>query len=66
MCDEATEVCPCSLVYIPDWFVTREGYTCGMMTLIIMIKIIVFKWYDGYQKRRPQKSIIKEELSPIA
>ena len=25
-----------------------------------------FDWYDGYQKRKAQKTSIKEELLPIA
>ena len=26
----------------------------------------LFKWYDGYKKRKVQKASIKEELLPIA
>ena len=25
-----------------------------------------FEWYDGYKKRKPQKTKIKKELMPIA
>ena len=38
-----------------------------MMTvnIVMMMKIIFFKWYDRYKKRKAQKASIKEELLPI-
>ena len=33
--------------------------------VMMMVKIIFFKWYNGYKKRKSQKVSIKEELLPI-
>ena len=40
-----------------------------MMTVNIVMmkmKIIFFKWYGSYKKRRTQKASIKKELMPVA
>ena len=39
-----------SLEYIADWFVTREGKACGMMALIIMMKIIFLNGTKAIKK----------------
>ena len=62
MCERAVEDDPSSLQYFPDWFGTQEqiglGYDDDEDNL--------FKWYEGYKKRKAQKASIKEELMPIA
>ena len=66
MWTRALEVCPWSLEYIPDWFVTQQqiklwcdhDYYCNDDRLL--------KWYDGYKKRKAQKASIKKELMPVA
>ena len=42
--------------------------TIMMMIVVIemMTTILIFEWYDGYKKRKAQKTSIKEELLPIA
>ena len=64
--DKAAMLCPWSLKYIPDWFVTQQqiklwyddDYYCNNDTLI--------EQYDRYKKRKAQKASIKEEILPIA
>ena len=66
MCNKALCKHPWLLKYVPAWFVTQqqlkiwhdEDYYCNDDEII--------KWYDGYKKRKAQKSKIKEELMPIA
>ena len=36
------------------------------MNIVMMMKIIFFKWYDLYKKRKAQKASIKKDLTPIA
>ena len=62
MCNEVTEVCPWSLEYIPDWFVTREGVDMWYDDVDYYDEDNFFKWYEGYKKRKDQKASIKEEL----
>ena len=62
MCDKAAETGPGSLEFVTDWFVTQQqidvwyddDYWCNDDEII--------EWYNGYQKRKAQKSKIKEEL----
>ena len=62
----------CSM--FPIGLLEERGYICGMMTIMMMMVIIgmmmimkiIFKCYDGYQKRKAQKASIKEELMDIA
>ena len=49
-----------SLQCVPDWFVTQQqiGPWCDDNILI--------KWYEGFKKRKVQKTQIKEKRLPIA
>ena len=66
MCNKTVRNNPCTLKYVPDWFVTQqqlklwhdEDYYCNNNKVI--------KVYDGYQKFKTRKASIKEELLPIA
>ena len=46
----------------PTGLLQGSGCACGMMTVTIMLmmRIIFFKWYDDYKKRKAQKASIKE------
>ena len=71
MCDKALRDYLFSLRLVPDWFVTRER--------VCMLddnseyrdddddddEDNFFKWYDGYKKRKAQKTSIKEEFLSI-
>ena len=59
MCTKTLELCPWSLEYIPDWFVTKEQIKLWHDDRLL-------KWYEGYQKRKAQKTSRKEGLMPIA
>ena len=52
MCTEAVDVCPWSLEYIPDWFVTKEQIKLRHDDRLL-------KWYESYQKPKAQKASIK-------
>ena len=80
MCDKAVKDDSSSLQFVPDWLVTQEQIglwdddTCFRWYDDGKDKFIEFnddednflEWYDGYKKRKAQKSKIKEELMPIA
>ena len=65
MCNEAVKDDPFSLQFVPDWFLTQQQVKlwhddddhCNNEGLI--------NWYKSYQKRKAQKSKIKEGLMPI-
>ena len=66
MCDDVVQKRSRLLRYVPGWFVSQESiklwhddtYYCNDDDLI--------KWYEDHQKRKAQKSKIKDELMPIA
>ena len=71
MCNEAAEEEPSSLRYVPDYFVTQQQikiwhdeYYDGGHWYDWYDKFFV--WYEGHQKQKAQKALIKEELLPIA
>ena len=71
-----------SLQVVPDWFITKdwidmwndddkdkpfEWYDDDKAKFFeLLVNIIFFEWYDGYQKHKAQKAQIKEEFLPIA
>ena len=75
MCDKAVEEEPGLLQYVPDWFLKQEKIKLwyddyydddGDHWDDDNDEDEFFKWYDGYKKRKDQKTKIKEELLPIA
>ena len=68
ICDKAVIDDSSSLQYVPNWFVTREGVDMWYDNSEYCDddKNNFFKCYDGYKKRKAQKTSIKEELLPIA
>ena len=68
MCDKAFENNPRSLNYVPDWFVTHQKILWVMKRITGRRCLFedITEWYEGYQKRKAQKTSIKEELFPIA
>ena len=40
--------------------------TVMMKMMMMMMKKIIFKWYEGYKKRKAQESSIKDGLLPFA
>ena len=66
MCDEAVKDYPFSLQLVPDWFLTRQQIDIWYDGDYIYNDNEMIKWYDGYKKRKTQKTSIKEELLPIA
>ena len=76
MCDKAVRDDSSSLQFVPDWFVKREGLYIWHEDYYDNDgghcvddddgdKDKFFDWYDGYKKRKAQKTSIKEELLPI-
>ena len=66
MCDEAIAEYPYSLQYVCDWFVTQERVKIWHDDDYYSNVNEIVEWYDHYEKRKNQKSEIKEELIPIA
>ena len=62
MCNETIEVCPWSLEYIPDWFVTRDGVDMSYDDVDYYDEDNFFKWHKDYKRRKAQKVSIKGEL----
>ena len=65
LCKKAVTDHPSSLHFVPDWFVTQQlkiwyddDVYCNDDGLI--------EWYEGYKKRKAQKTLIKKGLMPIA
>ena len=67
--DKAVKDDPSSLQYVSDWFVTRQRVAMWHDDSEYYNddnEDNIFKWCDGYKKRKAQKASIKEELLPIA
>ena len=66
ICDAVVKEDHFSLHYVSDWLVKQQqvklwhddGDYCSDAELV--------EWYEGYKKRKSQKTQIKEELMPIA
>ena len=52
------------LHHVPNWFVTRDQIQMWHDKSEYCDNF--FKWYEGYQKQKAQKSKIKKEVLPIA
>ena len=63
MCIRAVKVDPWQLIDVPDWFVVVQGMWYEDFDDDDDVHI---EWYHDYQKRRAQKTKIKDELVPIA
>ena len=63
ICDKAVIDDPSFLQYVPDWFVTREEIQMWYDKSEYCDKL--FQWYEGYEKRKAQKTSIKKELLSI-
>ena len=61
MCNRAVRREPYTLRYVRDWLITQQ-----QLKIWPDDEDNLFKWYDGYKKRKEQKVQIKEELLPIA
>ena len=57
---------PFSLRFVPDWFVTQQQIDIWYDDDYIYNDNEMINWYDGYRRRKVQKSKIKEELMLIA
>ena len=69
MCNKAVKVDPSFLRFVSDWFVTQEQLKLWHdidYWLIRWYNNRFIKWYDGYKKRKAEKTKIKEELLSIA
>ena len=68
MCNEAVELDPSFLQYVPNWFATQQQLKLWYDTDDWLIRWWYndIKWYKGYQKRKTQKASIKEELMQVA
>ena len=66
VCEKAMRKSPSLLMYVPDWFVTKQQIKmwrdddeyCDDDDVLI-------EWYEGYQKQRAQKTQVEKELMPI-
>ena len=65
MCDKAVQDYSSSLQFVPDWFVTQQQIDVWYDDDYWYHDEDVISWYNGYQKRKAQKTKIKEELLPI-
>ena len=65
MCDAAVRKDSFSSVCVPDWFVTQGQVKLWHDDDDYCSDAELFEWYDGYKKRKAQKSKMKEELMPI-
>ena len=66
MCNKAVETGPYQLREVPDWFVTQEKIEIWAADDEYCEDDEIIEWYEGYKKRKAEKSKIKEELMPIA
>ena len=66
MCDDVVWRDPYSLQFVADWFVAEEQRDVQYYDDEYCDDDELIKWYNGYQKRKVQKTKIKEELMPIA
>ena len=66
MCNKAVEAGPYQLRDVPDWFVTQEQIGIWAADNEYYDDDKIIEWYEGYKKRKAQKSKIKKELMPIA
>ena len=64
MCERAVGKGPYSLEFVPDWFVTQWQVNVWHDHNYNNDEII--EWYDGYQKRKAQKTNIKDKLMLVA
>ena len=69
MCERVVEKFPRALENVSDWLVTQQqvdtwhDYHCHCHCTYHNNEII--QWYDGYQKRKAQNALVKEELIPV-
>ena len=66
ICDKAVKDDSCSLVFAPDWFVSKQQIKSWHDDDDFYNDDDIIEWYSGYQKRKAQKPKIKEQLMPIA
>ena len=66
MCNKAVEAGPYQLRDVPDWFVTQEQIGIWAADNEYYDDDKIIEWYEGYKKRKAQKSKIKKEFMPIA
>ena len=66
MCNKAVQKIPHLLEYVPDWFVTQGQIKLWHDDACYCNADRLDKWYDGYQKRKTQKTKIKDKLMPVA
>ena len=60
MCDKAVWGGPFSLQFVPDWFVTQQQLKLWhYYNDYCNDDYRLNEWYDGYKKRKAQKSKIK-------
>ena len=62
MCDAVVMKDSFLLRYVPDWFVTHQQIKIWFKDDDYCNADEVIEWYKKYEKRRVQKSKIKEEL----
>ena len=66
MCDKAVKKDLCLLEYVPVWFVTQKQIKLWRDDDYHSKDDRLINWYDGYQKRKAQKALIKEELMRVS
>ena len=66
MCDDAVRDYLFSLQFVPDWFVTQQQIDIWHDDNYVYNDRRMIKCYEGYKKRKAQKSKIKDNLMPIA
>ena len=66
MCEKAIKKYLWLLKYVLDWFVTHQQIKTWHDNDDYCNDDQLIKWYDGYRKRKAQKTQIKEELMSIA
>ena len=55
-----------SLHFVPDVFVRQQQLDIWYDDYYVYIDNQMIKWYEGYKKRKAQKSKNKERVSPTA
>ena len=63
MCDDVVRRDPYSLQFVPDCFVTSQQMKIWEDDDEYCDDDELIKWYDGYQKRKPQKSKKKRRVN---
>ena len=66
MCDKIVKDDSYSLKFVPDWFATQQQLKIWHDDNDYYDDDELIEWYEGHQKRKAQKSKIKEELLPVA